>query len=197
MVRSRKDASSPGIGNFMADKLTPKQEACYYVYALIDPRDGSTFYVGKGKGRRHDDHVREWRCGKGKNHRKLKVIGDIHKAGLAVGVKMLAEGMTEYEAYRRERTEIRIAKTERLTNLAPGVRSRIEIDLDTVNFNLSRFRTPEQFKAAKLRYEGREPTDQEWGWYFESLTWFADLREHLRNQLRSSHGEEIAEGRAA
>ncbi|MCR2307669.1 hypothetical protein NSX65_32680, partial [Salmonella enterica] len=24
----------------------------WYVYRLIDPRDGSTFYVGKGKGNR-------------------------------------------------------------------------------------------------------------------------------------------------
>lgn len=38
------------------------QEVCrelgYYVYRLIDPRDGSTFYVGKGKGNRVFDHAR-------------------------------------------------------------------------------------------------------------------------------------------
>ncbi|MGB9141561.1 MAG: hypothetical protein WCB71_05125, partial [Aestuariivirga sp.] len=31
----------------------------YYVYRLIDPRYGETFYVGKGKGNRMFSHVRD------------------------------------------------------------------------------------------------------------------------------------------
>ena len=30
----------------------------YYVYRLIDPRNGETFYVGKGKGNRVFAHAR-------------------------------------------------------------------------------------------------------------------------------------------
>lgn len=33
-----------------------------YVYRLIDPRNGETFYVGKGKGNRVFQHVRGLCC---------------------------------------------------------------------------------------------------------------------------------------
>lgn len=34
-----------------------KEENKYYVYRLVDPRNGNTFYVGKGEGNRVLDHV--------------------------------------------------------------------------------------------------------------------------------------------
>ena len=37
--------------------LDPKRN--YYVYRLIDPRTYQTFYVGKGKGDRVFQHVKE------------------------------------------------------------------------------------------------------------------------------------------
>jgi hypothetical protein len=40
----------------------------YYVYLLIDPRDGKVFYVGKGKGGRCFDH------GEGKTAIGKKII---------------------------------------------------------------------------------------------------------------------------
>ena len=39
----------------MEDTFTPEvqERLGYYVYRLIDPRNGETFYVGKGKGNSH------------------------------------------------------------------------------------------------------------------------------------------------
>ena len=69
----------------VADKLG------YYVYRLIDPRDGQTFYVGKGKGNRvfrHAQGVAERERTEeaiGDNDpQKLRVIHGIHEEGLEV-----------------------------------------------------------------------------------------------------------------
>ncbi len=37
---------------------TVQMELKHYVYRLIDPRNGETFYVGRGQGNRVFDHVR-------------------------------------------------------------------------------------------------------------------------------------------
>lgn len=48
MPDSKIDSFSPEV----AEKLQ------YYVYRLIDPRNGETFYIGKGKGNRVFSHAR-------------------------------------------------------------------------------------------------------------------------------------------
>ena len=42
------------INNFKINEFPSEviKELGYYVYRLIDPRNGETFYVGKGKGNR-------------------------------------------------------------------------------------------------------------------------------------------------
>ena len=59
----------------------------WYVYRLIDPRDGSTFYVGKGKGNRVFAHMRGEVAAADDDEllsNKLKQIREIRLAGLEV-----------------------------------------------------------------------------------------------------------------
>ncbi|EEK5472084.1 hypothetical protein R3068_003799 [Salmonella enterica subsp. enterica serovar Schwarzengrund] len=59
----------------------------WYVYRLIDPRDGSTFYVGKGKGNRVFAHMRGEVAAVDDDEllsNKLKQLREIRLAGLEV-----------------------------------------------------------------------------------------------------------------
>jgi len=42
------------------DRFSPEveKEIGYYVYRLIDPRNGNVFYVGKGKGNQVFNHIK-------------------------------------------------------------------------------------------------------------------------------------------
>ena len=70
----------------------------YYVYRLIDPRNGKTFYVGKGKGDRMFAHAEEeLKLEKGETRKtvKLDVIREIREANLEVSYKVHRHGMCE------------------------------------------------------------------------------------------------------
>ncbi len=63
------------------------QELGNYVYRLIDPRDGETFYVGKGKGNRVFNHVNatlKLEDDEDETSAKIRRILDIKRAGLTV-----------------------------------------------------------------------------------------------------------------
>jgi hypothetical protein len=74
-----------------------------YVYRLIDPRNGETFYVGKGKGNRVFAHIRsEGNLDGDEIDNKLKRIRDIRLAGFEVGHVIHRHGMDEATAFEVE-----------------------------------------------------------------------------------------------
>ena len=91
-----------------------------YVYALVDPRDGAVFYVGKGKGRRMFEHERESKRGDKyvTNAEKRARIDAILSAGLRVTHRVIARYDSEADAFNAER--VLIANLPGLTNRSRG-----------------------------------------------------------------------------
>ncbi|MGL5814307.1 MAG: LEM-3-like GIY-YIG domain-containing protein [Aeromonas sp.] len=89
-----------------------------YVYRLIDPRNGETFYVGKGVGDRVFAHIREEGDSEDPSN-KLKRIREIHLAGLEVGHVIHRHGMDDNTAFEVEAALIEAYPG--LTNIAGGM----------------------------------------------------------------------------
>ncbi len=102
---------SPGVSD----------EIKHYVYRLIDPRNGQTFYVGKGQGNRLFQHVAAEKIGDKEPTRndKLKTIHAIRGAGLEVIHVVHRHGMTECIA--KEVEAALIDAFLNLTNIASGL----------------------------------------------------------------------------
>jgi hypothetical protein len=90
----------------------------WYVYKLIDPRDGSPFYVGKGIENRYAVHVKEAK--KGVASRKCDRIREILAVNLEVQVEIVRKFDLEDQAYAYEAKLIKRIGRENLTNVAPG-----------------------------------------------------------------------------
>ena len=76
-----------------------KQKINYYVYRLIDPRNGETFYVGKGKDNRVFQHIQEKIDeNQDSNDLKLRRIREIKGSGLKVIHIIHRHGMDERTA---------------------------------------------------------------------------------------------------
>lgn len=74
-----------------------------YVYRLIDPRNGETFYVGKGQGNRVFSHIRAEQNLEGDDlDNKVKRIREIRLAGFEVAHVIHRHGMDETTAFEVE-----------------------------------------------------------------------------------------------
>ena len=70
----------------------------YYVYALVDPRDNRIFYIGKGKGNRAFQHMKDSLNEKDQSL-KLDIIRSIIKEGKQVNLYILRHNLTEETAF--------------------------------------------------------------------------------------------------
>jgi len=111
------------------EKFSPEilEELGSYVYKLIDPRDGSVFYVGKGKGNRVFAHMKA-ALNSGDLYRdeeeislKLKTIREIIHEQLKPLHIIHRHGLTEKEAELVE--AVLIDATPGLTNIMGGIGS--------------------------------------------------------------------------
>ncbi len=74
-----------------------------YVYRLTDPRNGDTFYVGKGRGNRVFAHIRAEKNLEGDDvSNKVQRIRAIHAAGFEVGHVIHRHGMDDATAFEVE-----------------------------------------------------------------------------------------------
>jgi len=91
-----------------------------YVYRLIDPRNGDTFYVGKGQGNRVFSHMRGELILEGDDlDNKVKRIREIRLAGLEVNHVIHRHGMDNKTAFEVE--SALIDAFPGLTNITGGV----------------------------------------------------------------------------
>jgi hypothetical protein len=90
MTQPEQDTFSPEV----AQKLKT------YVYRLIDPRNGDTFYVGKGQGNRVFSHIRGEQNLEGDDlDNKMKRIREIRLAGFEVAHVIHRHGMDDQTAF--------------------------------------------------------------------------------------------------
>ena len=105
----------------------------YYVYVYIDPRNFEEFYYGKGKGKRKFSHLSD-----DSDNEKTKRIKAIKKVGLDPIVKVIANKLTEMQAFLIEKTLIwKLGKN--LTNLSSGHFANKFRPHDTLHIDLAHF----------------------------------------------------------
>jgi hypothetical protein len=121
-VNERSDYNDPTSRSITFARLVAEQIG-YYVYLLIDPRDGEIFYVGKGIGDRcfaHLDAAAKATAIDLAEYPKLDRIRAIHGDGDRVLIEVLRHGLDEATAFEVECAAIDLLRLERLTNLVSG-----------------------------------------------------------------------------
>ncbi len=135
-----------------------------YVYRLIDPRNGETFYVGKGTGNRVFAHVHgEQKLEEGDDlENKIKRIREIRRAGFEVAHVIHRHGMDDDTAFEVEAALIDAYLG--LANVVGGIHSH-EYGVMHAKEIVSRYSaTPAVFKHKALLISVNKSAEQV-SWY--------------------------------
>jgi|SRR5580704_9692900 hypothetical protein len=148
----------------------------YYVYRLIDPRNGETFYVGKGKGNRVFAHVRgESSAGADELTEKLSRIRQIRVDGFEVAHVIHRHDMTEDQAL-----EVEAALIDAFPEVTNEVGGRGSDDRGLMHAQqvIERYEAPEAMFAhrAILINVGRTATERESIYAAVRYAWTIDAR---------------------
>ena len=95
----------------------------FYVYLLIDPRDHTIFYVGKGTANRCFAHLVEARktiADSVADYAKLVRIREIERSGSNVRIDILRHGLSEPEAFIVESAAIDLLNMQPIENRVAG-----------------------------------------------------------------------------
>ncbi len=95
----------------------------FYVYSLIDPRNGKVFYIGKGTGNRVFSHETESGKLLQSEKQKLKIIREIESSNHSVRRVIVNWGLSESEAFAAEAALINLlnyTETIQLSNAVAG-----------------------------------------------------------------------------
>ena len=135
----------------------------YYVYRLIDPRNGQTFYVGKGKGNRVFDHVKgaiDYYDGAQDSSEddpnKIRIIGEIINDGLEVIHVIQRWNLSEKEALEVEAALI--DAYQGLANIQLGHNSEFGVtnaELLEKRFSVKEYFEPNDFKYVIIKVQKR------------------------------------------
>ena len=118
-----------------------------YVYRLIDPRNGETFYVGMGKGDRIFAHIRQ-KVDEDDPSNKVQRIRDINLAGFEVAHVIHRHGMDDKTALEVEAALIDAYPG--LTNIAGGLNSSDRGAMHALEINRRYGAEPADFHGHKV-----------------------------------------------
>ncbi len=142
----------------------------FYVYGLIDPRDDTFFYIGKGAKQRYAAHVKEWYAGQVRNADKFSRIGAIIGSGHQVEIVCIEDGLDEDCAYEFEARIIEVAGFDRLTNTQPGTATMRQRSKVEAAHYLRRIKPFCEWQAGK--------STQHIAWYWEVVGHLKQMADH-------------------